>query len=44
MSSRAPFSPKPWQVEQLLGDTREVQGWLEQRVQAATITGLYGKS
>jgi hypothetical protein len=32
------------QVEQLLGDTREVQSWLEQREQAATITGLYGKS
>ena len=25
------------------GDTREVQSWLEQREQAATITGLYGK-
>jgi energy-coupling factor transporter ATP-binding protein EcfA2 len=32
------------QVEKLLGDTREVQSWLEQREQAASITGLYGKS
>jgi hypothetical protein len=30
-------------VEQLLGDTREVESWLEKREQAATITGLYGK-
>jgi hypothetical protein len=31
------------QVEQLLGETREVAGWLEQREQAASIAGLYGK-
>jgi hypothetical protein len=30
------------QIEQLLGDTREVAAWLEQREQAASITGLYG--
>ncbi|HJT76154.1 MAG TPA: hypothetical protein VJ739_03040, partial [Gemmataceae bacterium] len=30
-------------VEQLLGETREVAGWLEQREQAASITGLYGR-
>ncbi len=31
------------QVEQLLGETREVAVWLEQREQAASIAGLYGK-
>jgi hypothetical protein len=31
------------QVEHLLGETREVTGWLEQREQAASIAGLYGK-
>jgi hypothetical protein len=30
-------------VEHLLGETREVTGWLEQREQAASIAGLYGK-
>jgi hypothetical protein len=30
------------QVEQLLGETREVAGWLEQRQQAASVAGLYG--
>jgi hypothetical protein len=30
------------QVEQLLGETHEVAGWLRQREQAASITGLYG--
>ncbi|MCI0459209.1 MAG: hypothetical protein L0Z62_19815, partial [Gemmataceae bacterium] len=30
-------------VEQLLGETREVTGWLEQREQAASIAGLYGR-
>ncbi len=30
-------------VEQLLGEAREVTGWLEQREQAASITGLYGR-
>ncbi len=30
------------QVEQLLNETREVTGWLEQREQAASIAGLYG--
>jgi hypothetical protein len=30
-------------VEHLLGETREVTGWLEQREQAASIVGLYGK-
>jgi hypothetical protein len=31
------------QVEQMLGETHEVQGWLERREQAASINGLYGK-
>ena len=31
------------QIEQLLGDTREVTAWLEQREQAASIEALYGK-
>jgi hypothetical protein len=31
------------QVEQLLGETGEVAGWLEQREQAASIAGLYGR-
>jgi hypothetical protein len=31
------------QVEQMLGDTREVQGWLQQREEAASIDSLYGK-
>lgn len=31
------------QVEQFLSDIREVTGWLEQREQAASIAGLYGK-
>jgi energy-coupling factor transporter ATP-binding protein EcfA2 len=31
------------QVEQLLGETQEVAGWLEQREQAASIAGLYGR-
>jgi hypothetical protein len=31
------------QVEKLLGEVREVSGWLEQREQAASIAGLYGK-
>ena len=31
------------QVEQFLGEIREVTGWLEQREQAASIAGLYGK-
>jgi hypothetical protein len=31
------------QVEQLLGETREVTGWLEQREQSASITSLYGR-
>jgi energy-coupling factor transporter ATP-binding protein EcfA2 len=30
-------------VEQILGDTKEVTSWLEQREQAASIAGLYGK-
>jgi hypothetical protein len=30
------------QVEQLLGEVREVTGWLEKREQAASIAGLYG--
>jgi hypothetical protein len=30
------------QVEQLLGEVREVAGWLQQREQAASIAGLYG--
>jgi hypothetical protein len=30
-------------VEHLLSETREVTGWLEQREQAASIAGLYGK-
>jgi len=30
------------QVEKLLAETREVAGWLGQREQAASITGLYG--
>jgi hypothetical protein len=31
------------QVEQFLGEIREVTGWLEGREQAASIEGLYGK-
>jgi hypothetical protein len=31
------------QVEHLLGEVREVAGWLQQREQAASIAGLYGK-
>jgi energy-coupling factor transporter ATP-binding protein EcfA2 len=31
------------QVEQFLGEIREVTGWLEQREQAASIAGLYGE-
>ncbi len=31
------------QVEQFLGEIREVGGWLEKREQAASIAGLYGK-
>jgi energy-coupling factor transporter ATP-binding protein EcfA2 len=31
------------QVEQLLSETREVAVWLEQRQQASSISGLYGK-
>jgi hypothetical protein len=31
------------QVEQFLGEIREVSGWLEKREQAASIAGLYGK-
>jgi hypothetical protein len=31
------------QVEQLLGEVREVTGWLEKREQAASIAGLYGR-
>jgi hypothetical protein len=31
------------QVEQLLGETREIAAWLDQRQQAASIAGLYGK-
>jgi hypothetical protein len=31
------------QIEHLLGETREVATWLEQREQAASITGLYGR-
>jgi hypothetical protein len=31
------------QIEQLLGETREVTTWLEQREQAASIAGLYGQ-
>jgi energy-coupling factor transporter ATP-binding protein EcfA2 len=31
------------QVEQLLGETAEVAGWLEQREQAASVAGLYGR-
>jgi hypothetical protein len=30
-------------VEQLLGETREVQGWLGQREKAASVSSLYGK-
>ena len=30
-------------IEQMVGDTREVQSWLEQREQAASINSLYGK-
>ncbi len=30
-------------VEQLLGEVREVTGWLEKREQAASIAGLYGR-
>jgi hypothetical protein len=30
------------QVEQMLGEVREVTGWLEKREQAASIAGLYG--
>jgi energy-coupling factor transporter ATP-binding protein EcfA2 len=30
------------EVEQLLGEVREVAGWLRQREQAASIAGLYG--
>jgi hypothetical protein len=30
-------------LEQFLGEIREVNGWLEQREQAANIEGLYGK-
>ena len=29
--------------EQMLGETEEVQGWLKQREQAASIESLYGK-
>jgi len=31
------------EVEQLLGEVREVAGWLQQREQAVSIAGLYGK-
>ena len=31
------------EVEKLLGETREVTQWLEQREQAASIAALYGK-
>ena len=31
------------QVEQMLGETHEVQGWLQRREQAASINSLYGK-
>jgi hypothetical protein len=31
------------QVEQLLGENREIAAWLSQREQAASIAGLYGK-
>ena len=31
------------QVQKLIGEVREVSGWLEQREQSATIAGLYGK-
>ena len=31
------------QLEQMLAETREVTLWLEQREQAASIAGLYGK-
>jgi hypothetical protein len=31
------------QIEQLLASTQEVTVWLEQREQAASIAGLYGK-
>jgi hypothetical protein len=31
------------QVERLLGDVREVTGWLEQREQAASIAAMYGR-
>jgi hypothetical protein len=31
------------QVEQLLKETREVAVWLEQREQAASVAGLYGR-
>ena len=30
-------------IEQMTGDTREVQSWLEQREQAASINSLYGR-
>src|SRR5262249_2027268 len=30
-------------VEQMLGETREVQDWLRQREQAASVGSLYGK-
>jgi hypothetical protein len=30
------------QIEQMLGEVREVSGWLEKREQAASIAGLYG--
>jgi hypothetical protein len=30
-------------VEQLLGEVREVTSWLEQREQAASIVNLYGR-
>ncbi len=31
------------QVDKFLGDIREVSGWLDEREQAASIAGLYGK-
>ncbi len=31
------------EVEKLLGETREVADWLEQREQAASVAGLYGR-
>ncbi len=39
----SPVRLERWQVEQLLIETREVAAWLEQREQAATIEGLYGR-